>query len=136
MARLVMKFGGTSVADIDRIRNVAHHVKREVDAGHEVAVVVSAMSGTTDRLVAWWEGGLKPGRICDTGEDDAVVATGEQVSAGLLAITLQDLDINARSWQGWQLPILTSDAHGSARIVEINGEELIRRFKERREVAV
>ncbi len=136
MARLVMKFGGTSVADIDRIRNVARHVKREVQAGHEVAVVVSAMSGTTNQLVAWCEASLKERRIFDAREYDAVVSSGEQVTAGLLAIALQDLDINARSWQGWQLPILTSDAHGSARILDVNGDELVRRFKERREVAV
>src|SRR5208282_2267208 len=136
MARLVMKFGGTSVADIDRIRNVARHVKREVDAGHEVAVVVSAMAGTTNQLVAWCEAALRERRIFDAREYDAVVATGEQVTAGLLAITLQDLDINARSWQGWQLPILTSNAHASARILDVDGEELIKRFKERKEVAV
>jgi aspartate kinase len=136
MARLVMKFGGTSVADIDRIRNAARHVRREVEAGHEVAVVVSAMAGTTDQLVAWCEASLKERRIFDAREYDAVAATGEQVSAGLFAIVLQDLDINARSWQGWQLPISTSNAHGSARIISINGDELIRRFKERKEVAV
>ncbi len=136
MARLVMKFGGTSVADLDRIRNVARHVKREVDAGHEVAVVVSAMAGVTNQLVAWCEAALQERRIYDAREYDAVVATGEQVTAGLLAITLQDLDINARSWQGWQLPISTSDAHGAARIVDINADELVRRFKGRREVAV
>src|SRR5437868_2476776 len=136
MSRLVMKFGGTSVADIDRIRNVARHVKREVDAGHELAVVVSAMSGTTDQLVTWCEETLKRRGIFDAREYDAVVATGEQVSAGLLAIALQDLDINARSWQGWQLPIATSDVHGSARILQINGEALVRRFAEGREVAV
>src|SRR5271156_7229933 len=136
MARLVMKFGGTSVADIDRIRNVARHVKREVDAGHEIAVVVSAIAGATDRLVKWCEEALEERRIFDAREYDAVVATGEQVTAGLLAITLQDFDIDARSWQGWQLPILTSDAHGSARILDVNGKELIRRFKERKEVAV
>src|SRR5437763_7611596 len=136
MARLVMKFGGTSVADVERIRNVARHVKREVDAGHEVAVVVSAMSGTTDQLVNWCEATLQRRRIFDAREYDAVVGTGEQVSAGLLAIALQDLDINARSWQGWQLPIATSDVHGSARILEINGEALVRRFAEGREVAV
>src|ERR1700677_4949218 len=136
MARLVMKFGGTSVADLDRIRNVARHVKREVDAGHDVAVVVSAMAGVTNQLVAWCEGALKERRIFDAREYDAVVATGEQVTAGLLAITLQDMDINARSWQGWQVPILTSDAHASARIQDIDGAELIHRFKERREVAV
>ena len=131
-----MKFGGTSVADIDRIRNVAHHVKREVDAGHEVAVVVSAMSGATDQLVKWCEQSLKRRHIFDAREYDAVVASGEQVTAGLLAIALQDLDVNARSWQGWQLPIETSEAHGSARIVDVDGEALVRRFKERNEVAV
>ncbi|MFY9837239.1 MAG: aspartate kinase [Xanthobacteraceae bacterium] len=136
MARLVMKFGGTSVADIDRIRNVALHVKREVDAGHEIAVVVSAMSGTTDQLVTWCEQSLKRRHIFDAREYDAVVASGEQVTAGLLAISLQDLDVNARSWQGWQLPIETSGAHGSARILAVDGESLVRRFKERSEVAV
>src|SRR6478609_7891612 len=133
MARLVMKFGGTSVADIDRIRNVAHHVKREVDAGHEVAVVVSAMSGKTNELVGWCRAASP---LHDAREYDAVVASGEQVTAGLLAITLEGIGINARSWQGWQLPILTSNAHGSARILDINGAELIKRFKERKEVAV
>ena len=133
MARLVMKFGGTSVADIDRIRNVARHVKREVDAGHEVAVVVSAMSGTTDRLVAWCR---EASMLHDAREYDAVVASGEQVTAGLLAIVLEGIGVNARSWQGWQLPILTTNAHGSARILEVNGAELIKRFKERKEVAV
>ena len=136
MARLVMKFGGTSVADIDRIRNVARHVKREVDAGHEVAVVVSAMSGTTNQLVGWCEAALKSRQIFDAREYDAVVATGEQITSGLLAVTLQDMDINARSWQGWQLPILTSDTHASARILDINGEEIVKRFRERHEVAV
>ena len=133
MARLVMKFGGTSVADIDRIRNVARHVKREVDAGHEVAVVVSAMAGTTNTLVEWCR---EASSLHDTREYDAVVASGEQVTAGLLAIVLEGIGINARSWQGWQIPILTSNVHGSARILEINGDELIKRFKERREVAV
>jgi aspartate kinase len=136
MSRLVMKFGGTSVADIDRIRNAARHVKREVDAGHEVAVVVSAMAGTTNQLVAWCEAALKERRVYDAREYDAVVATGEQVTAGLMAIVLQDMDVNARSWQGWQLPIETSNVHGSARILGINGEEVVRRFKERNEVAV
>ncbi len=133
MARLVMKFGGTSVADIDRIRNVAHHVKREVDAGHEVAVVVSAMAGATNRLVGWCR---EAAPLHDAREYDAVVASGEQVTAGLLAITLESIGVNARSWLGWQLPILTSDAHGSARILDVNGGELIRRFTERGEVAV
>ena len=101
MARLVMKFGGTSVADLDRIRNVAQHVKREVDAGHEVAVVVSAMAGTTNQLVDWCR---QAAAMHDAREYDAVVASGEQVSAGLLAIVLQELGVTARSWQGWQLP--------------------------------
>ena len=128
-----MKFGGTSVADIDRIRNVAQHVKREVDAGHEVAVVVSAMAGTTNALVDWCR---EASALHDAREYDAVVASGEQVTAGLLAIVLEGIGINARSWQGWQLPILTDNAHGSARIADVNGEELIKRFNERKEVAV
>ncbi|WP_102960961.1 aspartate kinase [Mangrovicella endophytica] len=125
MARLVLKFGGTSVADIARIRNVARHVKREVDAGHEVAVVVSAMSGKTNELVGWCR---DASALHDAREYDAVVASGEQVTAGLLAITLQDMGINARSWQGWQIPIRTDTAHGAARIQEIEGSDLIRRF--------
>jgi aspartate kinase len=133
MARLVMKFGGTSVADIDRIRNVARHVKREVDAGHEVAVVVSAMAGVTDRLVGWCR---EAALLHDAREYDVVVASGEQITAGLLAIVLEGIGVNARSWQGWQLPIQTSSAHGSARIIDINGDELIKRIKERKEVAV
>jgi aspartate kinase len=133
MARLVMKFGGTSVADIACIRNVARHVKREVDAGHEVAVVVSAMAGATNRLVDWCR---EASVLHDAREYDTVVASGEQVTAGLLAIALQTIGVTARSWQGWQLPILTSDAHASARILEVNGEELIRRFRGRGEVAV
>jgi aspartate kinase len=128
-----MKFGGTSVADIDRIRNVAHHVKREVDAGHEVAVVVSAMSGKTNELVAWCR---TASPLHDAREYDAVVASGEQVTSGLLAITLEGIGVNARSWQGWQIPILTDNVHGSARIADIDGGELIKRFKERKEVAV
>jgi aspartate kinase len=128
-----MKFGGTSVADIDRIRNVAHHVKREVDAGHEVAVVVSAMSGKTNELVAWCR---TASPLHDAREYDAVVASGEQVTSGLLAITLDGIGVNARSWQGWQIPILTDNVHGSARIADIDGGELIKRFKERKEVAV
>src|SRR5262249_61192438 len=133
MARLVMKFGGTSVADIARIRNVARHVKREVDAGHEVAVVVSAMSGATNRLVEWCR---EASGLHDAREYDAVVASGEQVTSGLLAITLQAIGIAARSWQGWQLPIITSDAHASARILGVNGDELIKRLRDCKEVAV
>ncbi len=127
MARLVLKFGGTSVADIARIRNVARHVKREVDAGHQVAVVVSAMSGKTNELVGWC---TEASPMHDAREYDAVVASGEQVTAGLLAITLQNMGINARSWQGWQIPIRTDGAHASARIQEIDGSEIVRRFGE------
>ena len=108
MPRLVMKFGGTSVADIDRIRNVARHVKRELDAGHEVAVVVSAMFGVTNQLVAWCRDAAA---LHDAREYDAVVSSGEQVTAGLLAIALEGMGVNARSWQSWQLPIVTSNAH-------------------------
>src|SRR6266446_6080346 len=133
MARLVMKFGGTSVADIARLRNVARHVKREVDAGHEVAVVVSAMSGATNRLVEWCR---EASALHDAREYDAVVASGEQVTSGLLAIALQAIGIAARSWQGWQLPIVTSDAHASARILGVNGDELMRRLRECNGVAV
>ncbi len=128
-----MKFGGTSVANLDRIRNVARHVKREVDAGHDVAVVVSAMSGKTNELVAWCS---DASAMHDAREYDAVVASGEQVTSGLLAIALQAIGIQARSWQGWQIPIHTSDAHASARILGIDGGELVNRFRERKEVAV
>ncbi|ODN68755.1 aspartate kinase [Methylobrevis pamukkalensis] len=126
MARLVMKFGGTSVADLDRIRNVAAHVKREVTAGHEVAVVVSAMSGKTNELVALCRGASV---LHDAREYDAVVASGEQVTSGLLAIVLQDMGVNARSWQGWQIAIRTDAAHGAARIAEIDGALLVERLQ-------
>ncbi len=132
MARLVMKFGGTSVADVDRIRNVARHVEREVAAGHDVAVVVSAMSGKTNELVAWCK---DADPTYDAREYDAVVASGEQVTSGLLAIALQRIGLKARSWQGWQIPLRTSDAHGSARIEDIDGAALLAGFA-RGEVAV
>ena len=127
-----MKFGGTSVANIDRIRNVARHVKREVAAGREVAVVVSAMEGKTNELVAWCKDAAK---LYDPREYDAVVASGEQVTAGLLAIALQEMGVPARSWQGWQAPICTTAAHGSARIESIDGSRIVEGFT-RREVAV
>ena len=122
MARIVMKFGGTSVADLDRIRNVASRVQTEVAAGHEVAVVVSAMSGVTNQLVAWC-GSLSP--LHDAREYDAVVATGEQVTSGLLAIALQTLGVPSRSWTGWQAGIRTDDAHGKARIAAVDGTALL-----------
>jgi len=125
MARLVMKFGGTSVADIDRIKEVARRVKAEADAGHQIAVVVSAMAGTTNQLVQW-TGEISA--IQDAREYDIVVSTGEQITAGLLSLALQDLGTSARSWMGWQLPIRTDMAHGSARILEIDGEEIKKRF--------
>jgi aspartate kinase len=127
MARIVMKFGGTSVADLDRIRNVAQRVKREVDAGHQVAVVVSAMSGSTNQLVKWCQD-LSP--LHDAREYDTVVATGEQVTIGLTAIALQSIGVEARSWQGWQIPIRTDGSHGKARVDSIEGAELIRRMEE------
>jgi len=139
MSRLVMKFGGTSVASIERIHNVARHVRREIDAGHEIAVVVSAMSGTTNELVAWVKEaalGARNSPIYDRREYDAVVASGEQVSSGLLALALQSQGLAARSWQGWQLPISTDAVHGAARIASIEGSGIIKGFEERREVAV
>ncbi len=125
MATVVMKFGGTSVANVERIRNVAQHVKREVDAGNRVAVVVSAMSGATNQLVAWVR---EASLLHDAREYDAVVASGEQVTAGLTAIVLQSMGIPARSWQGWQIPIRTSNAHGAARIAGIDAGEIKARF--------
>ena len=121
MGRLVMKFGGTSVADINRIRNVARHVMREVKAGHHVAVVVSAMAGTTDQLVGWCK---EAAPVHDAREYDAIVASGEQVTAGLLAIVLQDMGVPARSWHGWQIPLKTDGVHASARIAEIDAAEI------------
>lgn len=125
MALLVMKFGGTSVADVDRIRNVARHVKRETDAGNRVAVIVSAMAGHTNQLVAWTR---EASNLHDAREYDAIVASGEQITSGLLAIVLQSMGVQARSWQGWQIPIRTDNAHGAARIAEIDGTELRRRL--------
>jgi len=121
MAVVVMKFGGTSVANVERIRNVARHVKREVDAGNKVAVVVSAMAGATNQLVAWVN---EADPLADKREYDAVVASGEQVTAGLTAIVLKAMGIKARSWQGWQVPIETTAAHGAARIAAIPGDDL------------
>jgi aspartate kinase len=126
MARLVMKFGGTSVADIDRIRNVALHVRREVNAGHEVAVIVSAMAGTTNELVAWTR---STSPMHDAREYDTVVAAGEQIAAGLLAICLQSLGVDARSWMGWQIPIRTDNSHGAARIKDIDSQRLLERLR-------
>jgi aspartate kinase len=125
MARLVMKFGGTSLADLARIQNAARHVRREVDAGHAVAVVVSARAGETNALVALCR---SASTLHDAREYDAVVSSGEQVTAGLLAIVLQNMGINARSWFGWQIPIRTDQAHGAARITDIRPDMLIERL--------
>lgn len=133
MALLVLKFGGTSVADIERIRNAAAHIRREVQAGHSCAVVVSAMAGQTNQLISWVEeahrsGGSEPangeGVDYDTCEYDAVVSSGEQVTAGLMALVLQSYGVKARSWQGWQVPVLTDTAHRSARITGIEIDAL------------
>lgn len=132
MGLLVLKFGGTSVADIDRIRNVARHVKREVDAGNRCAVVVSAMAGHTNQLVEWTR---QASAVHDAREYDMVVASGEQITSGLLAIVLQSLGIPARSWLGWQIPIKTDSEHGVARIAEIPAVGLKERL-EKGEVAV
>ncbi|GAD60468.1 aspartate kinase [Brevundimonas sp. BAL450] len=126
MTRLVMKFGGTSMGDLERIRRAARIVAAEVKAGRKVAVVVSAMAGKTNELVAWTDGAGKPGAGVALSDDeyDVVVASGEQVTAGLLALTLRNLGLDARSWMGWQIPILTDDAHGRARIEDIPGAVL------------
>ena len=122
MSRIVMKFGGTSVADVDRIRNAARRVESEVKAGHKVAVVVSAMSGATNQLVAWVNQ-IAP--LHDPREYDTVVASGEQVTCGLMALALQQLGLKARSWLGWQIPLVTDGAHGKARIERVETKELL-----------
>ncbi len=127
MPRLVMKFGGTSVADLDCIRNAAEKVKREVERGYDVAVVVSAMAGRTNQLVGWVR---ETSTLYDAREYDAVVAAGEQVTSGLMALTLQEMGVPARSWQGWQIPIRTTGAHGAARILAIETGEIGRKFGE------
>jgi aspartate kinase len=127
MARIVQKFGGTSVADIERIGNAACRVKREVDAGNEVAVVVSAMAGATNQLIAWTR---QASRLHDAREYDVVVSSGEQVTAGLMALALQALGVDARSWLGWQIPIRTDGVHSKARIESIPTAEIARRLAE------
>jgi aspartate kinase len=133
MPLLVMKFGGTSVADLARIKNAAEKVKREVERGYDVIVIVSAMSGKTNELVGWVE---QTSPLFDAREYDAVVSAGENVTAGLMALTLQEMDIPARSWQGWQVPIQTTSAHSAARFVDIPSENIDRKFAEGMKVAV
>ncbi len=133
MPRLVMKFGGTSVANIDRIRRAAKRVGAEVAKGYDVIVIVSAMSGKTNEMVGWVK---ETSKLYDPAEYDAVVSSGENVTAGLMALTLQEMDIPARSWQGWQVPVKTTGANSRARIEEIPNENLDASFAEGKKVAV
>lgn len=133
MSILVMKFGGTSVADLDKIRNAAGKVQREVARGHKVIVIVSAMSGKTNELVGWVN---QTSPLYDAREYDAVVSSGENITAGLMAMTLQEMEIPARSWQGWQVPVKTTDAHAAARIEGIPRANLDAKFAEGMQVAV
>ena len=133
MPVLVMKFGGTSVATLDRIRRAAKRVGREVANGYDVIVIVSAMAGETNKLVGFVE---ETGPFYDAREYDAVVSSGEQVTAGLMALTLQEMDVPARSWQGWQVPLKTTDAHAAARIEEIPPANIMAKFAEGMKVAV
>ncbi len=133
MPLLVMKFGGTSVADLDRIKNAAQKVKREIQRGYDVIVIVSAMSGKTNEMVGWVE---QTSPLYDAREYDAVVSSGENVTAGLMALTLQEMDVAARSWQGWQVPINTTSAHASARFLSIPPENINAKFAEGFSVAV
>ena len=133
MARLVMKFGGTSVANLDRIKRAAKRIGVEVSKGYEVIVIVSAMSGKTNELVGWVN---ETSPLYDAREYDAIVSSGENVTAGLMALTLQEMGVPARSWQGWQVPLKTTDAHGAARIEEIPTDNLDAKFAEGMQVAV
>lgn len=133
MPLLVMKFGGTSVATLDRIRRAAKRVGREVANGYDVIVIVSAMAGKTNELVGWVE---ETSKFFDAREYDAVVSSGEQVTAGLMALTLQEMDVPARSWQGWQVPLKTNSAHAAARIEDIGTENINAKFAEGMKVAV
>ncbi|MEN8875475.1 MAG: aspartate kinase, partial [Pacificibacter sp.] len=133
MPVLVMKFGGTSVATLDRIKRAAKRVSREVANGNDVIVVVSAMSGETNKLVGLVN---ETSPMFDAREYDAIVSSGENVTAGLMALTLQEMDIPARSWQGWQVPLKTSSAHGAARIDEIPTDNINEKFGEGMKVAV
>lgn len=133
MPLLVMKFGGTSVANLERIANAAEKVKREVARGYDVIVIVSAMSGKTNELVGWVE---ETSPLYDAREYDAVVSSGENVTAGLMALTLQEMGVPARSWQGWQVPIQTTSAHAAARFVDIPRDNIDQKFSEGMKVAV
>jgi len=133
MALIVQKYGGTSVADVERTKAVAQRVKREVEAGNRLVVVVSAMAGITDRLIGYVD------EVCslqDAREYDVVVSSGEQITSGLLAMALEDIGISARSWQGWQIPIHTDDAHGKARIEAIDTDEILKRLEDNEVVVI
>jgi len=132
MSKIVMKFGGTSVADLDRIRHVAKIVKTEVDQGHQIAVVVSAMAGETNKLVGWTQ---ELSAVHNASEYDVILASAEQVSVGLVAVALGAIGVSARSWLGWQIPIQTSDIHGSARILDVQ-TDLLNQYFEQYQVAV
>ena len=133
MSVLVMKFGGTSVANLDRIRRAAKRVGVEVAKGHNVIVIVSAMAGRTNELVGWVE---ETSPLFDAREYDAVVSSGENVTAGLMALTLQEMDVPARSWQGWQVPVQTTSSHSAARIEGIPTDNIMAKFAEGMQVAV
>ena len=133
MPVLVMKFGGTSVASLDKIKSAAERVASEVSAGHSVIVIVSAMAGKTNELVGWVN---ETSPLYDAREYDAIVSSGENVTAGLMALTLQEMDIPARSWQGWQVPVITTSAHSAARIEDIQTENITSKFNEGMRVAV
>ena len=133
MPILVMKFGGTSVADLARIKNAAQKVRAEIENGFNVIVIVSAMSGKTNELVGWVN---ETSPLFDAREYDAVVSSGENVTAGLMALTLQEMDIPARSWQGWQVPVQTTSAHSAARIEEIQNDNIMAKFADGMQVAV
>ena len=126
MARIVQKFGGTSLADLTQIQNAAARVKRSVNSGNEVAVVVSAMAGTTNKLANWTR---EVAAIHDAREYDVVVSAGEQITVGLMALALQNIGVDARSWLGWQIPLSTDDVQARARIMGVQTEELVHRFK-------
>ena len=133
MPTLVMKFGGTSVANLDRIARAAKRVAVEVANGFDVIVIVSAMSGKTNELVGWVN---ETSPLCDAREYDAIVSSGENVTAGLMALRLQEMEIPARSWQGWQVPVKTTSAHSNARIEEIPTDNINAKFGEGMRVAV
>lgn len=136
MSRLVMKFGGTSVADLDRIANAAAKVRQEVENGHEVIVIVSAMSGKTNELVGWVKDSAQDNGLYDRAEYDAVVSSGENVTSGLMALRLQQMGVPARSWQGWQIPVKCTGHHEAARIDEIPSSNIDASFASGCKVAV